>query len=414
MGDTRRLIGGIAALVVGGLVFVAPMGVEGHGHVALAVASVAVVAWVLDVLPPAIIGLLGSFFYWALGTAKFEGAFGGFATEWPWFLYGLLLLTSAARLSGFDRMLAERLLPELARRTPVIDLAVVIIAGYVSGVIVPSVLGAALLPVVLATGIVAQRGGERAGPATRMLPLVAVYAATVASVAGYVLALLPFHVAFLAACWLVVGRAAEKEPVATPPASAPATGATRTAVLVGVTLVLLIATPFHGFSPAMVGLAMGLLVCVPGIGPNTGLLRPIPDPLALILAGTALSVPIVLQETGAAAAIVLAVTSWANTAAAVLPDALAVYWAGILQHLFLFLPATPETAGQVPSAGLDPAVAGRIWTGASLTVIGLFQSTALVLAHSTLTFSPRAVLQLGLAVAAFGSIAVLLVALIAG
>jgi len=57
-------------------------------------------------LAHALTGLIGCFLFWALRVVKFDVAFGGFADETPWFLFGASYFGMMATKSGLARRLA--------------------------------------------------------------------------------------------------------------------------------------------------------------------------------------------------------------------------------------------------------------------------------------------------------------------
>ena len=65
-----------------------------------------IAGWITESLPYALTGLIGCYLFWALGIAKFSVAFGGFATETPWFCFGALLFGMMATKSGLATRLA--------------------------------------------------------------------------------------------------------------------------------------------------------------------------------------------------------------------------------------------------------------------------------------------------------------------
>ena len=73
---------------------------------ALAIASFMIVAWITEVLPHAVTGIIGCYLFWVLKVVGFEAAFSGFADQTPWFLFGAGLIGMMATKSGLARRLA--------------------------------------------------------------------------------------------------------------------------------------------------------------------------------------------------------------------------------------------------------------------------------------------------------------------
>ena len=82
--NLRHVLCVIAPLAV----FVAPLPLETATHTALAITSFMILAWMTEIMDPALVGLIGCYLYWALRTVPFEVAFSGFAADTAWFAYG--------------------------------------------------------------------------------------------------------------------------------------------------------------------------------------------------------------------------------------------------------------------------------------------------------------------------------------
>ena len=83
------MIGGLLALVVPIGIWFAPLRLEATPKHALAVASFMIIAWISEVMPHAVTGLIGCYLFRVLGVAKFDVAFGGMVDQTPWFCSGL-------------------------------------------------------------------------------------------------------------------------------------------------------------------------------------------------------------------------------------------------------------------------------------------------------------------------------------
>ena len=156
---------------------------------------------------------------------------------------------------------------------------------------------------------------------------------------------------------------------------------------------------------------MGLVATVPGIGAAATERATKPDPLAIIVVGSALSMPSVLAQTGALEAVRTACLWFARTSASWIPGKLAFYFAAIGYHLFVPAAANEEITLAAPlsaASGVNGAGA-VIWSAAGSVMFALYQSPALVLAATLGGFSSRQVWRIGVAVALAGAVAVLFV-----
>src|SRR5258706_9472154 len=102
----RTFIGRFFCVIVPVVIWFAPLNLDPTIKHALAIASFMIIAWITEALAHALTGLIGCFLFWALKVVKFDVAFGGFADETPWFLFGAILFGMMATKSGLARRLA--------------------------------------------------------------------------------------------------------------------------------------------------------------------------------------------------------------------------------------------------------------------------------------------------------------------
>src|SRR5437660_4192539 len=102
----RVVAGRILCVVVPVILWFAPLNLDPTIKHTLAIASFMIIAWITEALAHALTGLIGCFLFWALRVVKFDVAFGGFADETPWFLFGAILFGMMATKSGLARRLA--------------------------------------------------------------------------------------------------------------------------------------------------------------------------------------------------------------------------------------------------------------------------------------------------------------------
>src|SRR5215472_6044123 len=102
----RKIIGYVLGLAVPVTLWLAPLHMEATSKHALAIASFMIITWITETLPHALTGLIGCYLFWVLKVVRFEVAFGGFADQTPWFLFGAGLFGMMATESGLARRLA--------------------------------------------------------------------------------------------------------------------------------------------------------------------------------------------------------------------------------------------------------------------------------------------------------------------
>ena len=384
----------------------APFDMDHHARSALAIAVAMVLCWMTGVLHPAVVGFVGCFLFRATGDVEFDTAFAGFGTTTPWFLYGALLLFNSAERSGLIQWLGVHTPRLLVRSSMPAGLAL-IAASYLLAFIVPSSLARGTLVSMLALAWASQ-SLHPGTAATSALVLTGAYSATMfghTDMPGGPGAVVGWDVAAAAAVLVALVWSTRST------ADSSATGATvgvasplnvRTAAPIVVAAGLWATTSLHGIPPALVGLGAGLVSCLPGFAPQAGKGHSNPDPLAIILAGAAISIPVVLVETHAVDALT---HLWlaTNQHAGVLPDNLVAYWATTAYRLF-----SPDGAQPGLPALVGPAGGAAAWAYAGSTILAMHQSPALIFGLSVAGFRGWQVLATGLSVLAAGSVVVML------
>ena len=81
-------------------VWLTPMSVAPAAQGAMAISSFMILAWMTNIMEYGAAGLIGCLLFWATGVAKIETAFSGFANDTPWFLFGAIMLGTAANKTG--------------------------------------------------------------------------------------------------------------------------------------------------------------------------------------------------------------------------------------------------------------------------------------------------------------------------
>jgi hypothetical protein len=396
----------LAPLAGAAAVLLAPVAIAGHARSTLAIAVAMILAWMVESLHPAIVGFVGAFLFRATGDVEFETAFGGFGTPTPWFLYAALMLLNAADESGFGARLGAISPSVLTRSIWAASLTLVALA-YALAFVLPSTLARATILALAASAWSWHR------PSTRtLLLLVAAYAAVALGHAempggatairgfdtGVAIALLA-GVSFLSRTFGAGEHATTVQPT-------PGAFDRKVAVLIAIVIGLWITTRWHRGSPELVGLAAGLVTVLPGMTRARGRhARPTADPLAIILAGTALSIPAVLLETKAAEVLM---HYWAalTQSRAPLPQDLVAYWTTTAYRMFSPDAARPSLLALDGIAG--PLGTAAAWAYAGSTLLSVHQSPALVLAVSLGGVRAWQVFTLGLLVLLAGSVVVMI------
>ena len=115
-----------------------------------AVGAFMILAWMTQVLDHGIAGIIGCFLFWALGIARFDLAFGGFASDSTWFVFGALLLGAVATRSGVARRLAYLVILRIGTSYSRILLGL-IVTNFLLTFLVPSGLARVVIMASIAT-----------------------------------------------------------------------------------------------------------------------------------------------------------------------------------------------------------------------------------------------------------------------
>ena len=95
-----KLGGSALGVIVAIALWYAPLSIEPRAQRALAVASLLIAFWIIEIPPHAITGMLGCWLFWVLGVVPSRVALGGFSSNAPWFLFGALLIGAMATERG--------------------------------------------------------------------------------------------------------------------------------------------------------------------------------------------------------------------------------------------------------------------------------------------------------------------------
>jgi solute carrier family 13 (sodium-dependent dicarboxylate transporter), member 2/3/5 len=88
-------------------IWLTPFPVAPAAKGAMAISSFMILAWMTNVMEYGAAGLIGCLLFWATGVAKVETAFSGFANDTPWFLFGAVLLGTAANKTGVPQRIGS-------------------------------------------------------------------------------------------------------------------------------------------------------------------------------------------------------------------------------------------------------------------------------------------------------------------
>ena len=173
----------------------------------------------------------------------------------------------------------------------------------------------------------------------------------------------------------------------------------------------------HHISPAIIGIGIGLLACVPGVGIlNQDDMRRL-NYLPVFFVATAISMGTVLVQTGALHTMTAIMFDWLRPLVTSSAFALALvpYWTAFIYHIFLgneismLATSMPGLMSFARANGIHPLPLGLIWAFAAGGKIFVYQSGVLVAGYSYGYFKARDVFRVGLCVTVIESLVLLLI-----
>ena len=435
---TLRLVGAILAVVIPAILWFAPLGMDPKAQQALAITSFMIISWMTEWIDHALAGFLGCYLFWALGVARFELAFSGFANDTPWFLMGAILIGAMATKSGLARRIAY-LVMSRAGKTYAGILLSLIVTDFLLTFIVPSGLARVIIMLAVALGLLEVFGMGRGSNIGRGMFLILTYTATIfdkmiiagaASITArggierfggvevlwsrWMMAYLPcdlitIFVAWRLTLWLyppekqtLVGGAEfiRAELAKMGPWTAMEK---RCLALLLLALGLWVTDFVHHLSPALVGMGVGLVATLPRIGLLTAGDARRADYFPVFFVAAALSMGNVLVSTKALDVLTNVMFAWMSPFVTnVYSSTLVLYWTAFIYHIFLASEVSmlgtsiPVLMQFAKTHGLDPLTLGMIWTFAAGGKIFVYQNAVMITGYSYGYFSGRDMLKLGL------------------
>ena len=452
---TFRTIGMFAAPLVLVLVWLAPIPKEAQVRHALAIVSFMIVFWVAEVVDYGITAFAGCYLFWLLRVVDFRTSFSGFAQDTPWFLFCALLIAKVASKTGLAQRIAYNLMSLVGASFPRLFLGMILVS-FTLNFIIPSGLAqmATLAPILI--GLVAAFGvpprsnlGRSlfatlsctsnlfnkmmlAGSASLLarglvenLTQVRVYWSQ------WFVAFLPAIPLSIFAIWRVVlwlyppetSQVATGSATGFAPVGVSAQGREflqdglrklgpwsaeeqRGSILIAAALALWMTDFLHHINPALIGMGIGLLLCLPKIGVlQSSDIREINYLPILFVAGV-LSMSAALAETKTLTVMASWLSRWmAPLFSNFIEGAGVLYWSAFVYHLFLgselsmLSTSIPAVVQFSVDRGINPLTSAMVWTFAASAQIFVYQSAVLILGYSFGYFEPKDLLRIGGAMA---------------
>lgn len=431
-------------------IWFAPLSIDATPKHALALASFMIIAWISEVIPHAVAGLVGCYLFWILGVAKFEVAFSGLVDQTPWFLFGAGLIGMMATKTGLAKRFAYMVLRRAGTSYSGILLGL-ILTSFLLTLLVPSGLACVVIMATVALGLMDALGAQRGSNIGKGIFVTLTYTAgcfdkMVIAGASTILgrglmeratglhiywslwffAFLPCVLITIFFIWRLVlwlfppEKAAHEEVgVFLEDALAkmgPWTSAEKRAMILMLLAIGLWMTDLlHHISPAVIGIGAGLMTLMPGLGLlNQEDLRRY-NFLPILFVAAAISMGDVLVQTRGLDVLTTVMFSWmrpliTNSVSLVL----VAYWTAFLYHIFLgnelamLGTSIPPLMNFARTSGIHALPLGMVWAFASGGKIFVYQSGVLVTGYAYGYFDSRDVFRVGLWVTLAESLVLLL------
>ncbi len=447
----RTFVGWILSLGLPAALWFAPVRLDLTAKHALAVASFMIVAWITQVLPHAVTGIIGCYLFWVLKVVGFESAFGGFADQTPWFLFGAALIGTMATKSGLARRLAYTVMANVGTGYSRLLLGF-ILSSFLLTFLVPSGIACLIIMAAVAEGVIEVFGLGRGSNVGRGIFITLTYTAGsfdkmvisgAATILGrgliqkgihievywsqWLLAFFPCALVTIFAAWRLVVW------LYPPEKEALAGGATflrdslakmgpwsrdekRSLILMLIAIGLWSTDLIHHISPAVIGIGIGLLAAVPGLGVlNQEDLKRL-NYLPTFFTAAAVSMGDVLVQTKALNTMTAIMFAWMRPwITNIFTVALVPYWTAFAYHIFLgnelsmLATSLPPLLNFANSVGVHPLPLALVWTFAAGGKIFVYQSGVMVAGYAYGYFEAKDLLRVGFLLTLAESLVLLLI-----
>src|SRR5579862_898378 len=448
----RQIIGWIISIGIPVAIWFAPLPFSLTAKHSLTVASFMILAWITELFPHAVTGLIGCYLFWILKVGTFEDAFSGFSDQTPWFLFGAGLMGLMATKSGLARRLAYMVIKAVGTGYSRVLLGL-ILTSLLLTFLVPSGIACVIIMASVALGLMEVFNlGPGSNVGRGMFITLTCTAGTFdkmviagpASILGrglihkladvevywsiWLLAFLPCAVITVFAMWRLViwfyppedavvayggPEFLDAELLKMGPWSKPET---KCLILTGLAVCLWATDLIHHISPAVIGIGVGLLATIPQVGVlNFADLKSL-NYLPMFFTATAISLGNMLLQTKTLDTLTAIMFGWMRPlvsnifAVAVIP-----YWTAFVYHILLGNEISMLGTSMPPlihfargnNLAFLPLV--LVWAFASGGKIFVYQSGVMVAGYSYGYFTPKDLLRIGLCLTIIESLVLVLI-----
>src|ERR687885_1714257 len=446
----RTSAGRVLCVVVPVCLWFAPLDLDPQVKHALAVTSFMIIAWVTEAMAHALTGLVGCFLFWALKVVPFDTAFGGFADETAWFLFGAILFGMMATKSGLARRLAYLVMMRVGNTYSRLLLGL-ILSDFLLTFLVPSGIARVVIMAAIAIGLVEAFGLGAGSNVGRGMFIILTYTAGIfdkmiiagaASITargliekvGHVevlwsrwfLGYLPCSLITIFVAWRLTLWLFPPERPGLPVGNdylrnelrkmGPWSRLEKKALLLMLLAIGLWVTDLiHHVPPSVIGIGVGLFATLPRLGVlDLEDLKRV-NYLPIFFVAAAVSMGEVLVQTKALGVLTDVMFAWMGPLITNrFTLAFVPYWTAFVYHIFLgndismIGTGVPVLVNFANQRGLSPLALGMIWTFAAGGKIFVYQSAVMIVGYSYGYFDTRDMLRVGLCLTAVESVLLLL------
>jgi anion transporter len=432
-------------------VWFSPLHSEPTAKHALAVGSFMIVAWITEVLPHAVTGIVGCYLFWVLKVVGFDSAFSGFADQTPWFLFGAALIGTMATKSGLARRLAYTVMANVGSGYSRLLLGF-ILSSFVLTFLVPSGIASLIIMAAVAEGVVEVFGLQRGSNVGRGIFVTLTYTAGsfdkmvlagAATILGrgliakvmhvevywsqWLLAFFPCVLVTIFVLWRVIPRMYPAEDKLLEGGTTffreslakmgPRSRDEQKAMILMLVAIALWSTDLlHHISPAIIGIGIGLAAAIPGLGIlNQEDLKRI-NYLPVFFTAAAISMGNVLVQTKALNTLTAVMFNWMRPwLSNVFAQSFVPYWTAFAYHIFLgnelsmLATSLPPLINFANVHQIHPLPLALVWVFAAGGKIFVYQSGVMVAGYAYGYFEAKDLLRVGFLLTAVESLVLLLV-----
>jgi sodium-dependent dicarboxylate transporter 2/3/5 len=419
-------------------IWLAPLPVAPAAKGAMAISSFMILAWMTNVMEYGAAGLIGCLLFWATGVAKIETAFSGFVSDTPWFLFGAIMLGTAANKSGLPQRIGAFVVSRVGASYSRLLLGL-IITSFVLTLFVPSGNARLVIMASFAISVINVFGVGKGSNIGRGIFLVLTYTAAIfdkmviagagaitavgnitrfggvqVSYAHWFLAFFPCALLTIFTAWQFAKWAfpPEVENVGTgmEELKAQLRGtqrwtplAIKSTVLSVLAITLWMTDFIHHIPPSVIALALALAAFLPFVNVLEVEDMQRTNLMPVFFVAAALSMSNVAQATGALKLLTdfffSGVTPFLADKVLAVP---ALYWGGFIYHfataseISMLATSLPVLMEYARSNNLDPLWIGMIWAFSAGGKLFAYQSAPLVVGYSYGYFKHTDLIKIGI------------------